>query len=319
MVVASLLVSTSGVVRAQPADKPPAAATDPREVARALARAGLKLLEAHDYAGAYEQLEAAEARFHAPTNLFWMARAQVGRGKLVAARALYERVLAEPLPPDAPEAFVRAHRGAAEALGELVPRIPTLTVVVVGPAAPRTRVFVDDAPLASADRGRPRAVDPGRHTILLQVPDEAPVVRAVDVLEGKSTRIELSAGAPGPGAPAPSGRARAGSLAPPAVAFGLGGLALGTGIVTGIVALGRVDDLQSRCRGDRCPPDEQSDAARTRRIANISTISFVVAGVATATGLALLWVRGSSGGEARKTGAPAASAPRVWAGSREWP
>src|SRR5690348_13168824 len=91
LVVPGLLVAPLAV--AGPAD---------RDLARSLADAGLELFQAGRVEDAAAKFEAAEAAFHAPTTLLYLARCKAKLGKLLAARALYRRLASEALAPDAP-------------------------------------------------------------------------------------------------------------------------------------------------------------------------------------------------------------------------
>src|SRR5277367_6697243 len=93
-----------------------------RLTARALGLAGGEALEAKDYATAAECYTRAEALFHAPTLLLGLARAQVGLGKLVDAVETYQRVVMEPVPPNAPPVFAEAVASAEKELAAVMPR-----------------------------------------------------------------------------------------------------------------------------------------------------------------------------------------------------
>ena len=76
-----------------------------REVARTLATRGFELFQSKDYPHAIESFEQAESRIHAPPHLLYIARSQAKLGKLLAAKATYERILAEKLPDGSPLPF----------------------------------------------------------------------------------------------------------------------------------------------------------------------------------------------------------------------
>lgn len=80
------------------------------------------------------------------------------------------------------------------------------------------------------------------------------------------------------------------------VTLALGGAALATGGVLGMVASSRRSDLDERCVDSRCPPDAQADADGVRRMALSTDVVLAVGGAAALGGL--LWVllgRGSRG------------------------
>jgi hypothetical protein len=68
--------------------------------------------------------------------------------------------------------------------------------------------------------------------------------------------------------------------------IGLGLLGLATGAVTGIVAASKTSTLD--CPDDRCPSSEQPRVDDARRWATAATVSFVVGGVLSATGVVVL-------------------------------
>lgn len=274
----------------------PAAAEPPpaRDAARLRAEAGLKLFGADRFEEALEAFREAEALFHAPTLLLYQARCQRKLGRLLLARDLYARVLAEPPPEDAPRPFVEAHSDATAELPRLRAAIPVIDVRVTGREAGSAVVTIDGA--RSPDRRT--EVDPGPHTVVVTV-EGARTVRLVQLAEGVTEAIEIvlvpPASAPpsfGPGPAVAPSPARSGSLVPAAVAFGVGGLGLVAGTVAGIVSLSRVTAVRSQCAGDRCPLALQDDARAAAALGNVSTGSFVVAGVGVAAGVVLVVVRG---------------------------
>ncbi|MGK4000272.1 tetratricopeptide repeat protein [Sorangium sp. So ce1024] len=94
------------------AEPPEAAPADAQQLARTKAHEGLKLYGADRWQEAFEAFQEADRLYHAPTLVLYMARCQRKLGKLEAARALYEQVLDEALPEDAPPAFLEARKDA---------------------------------------------------------------------------------------------------------------------------------------------------------------------------------------------------------------
>src|SRR5262245_46149255 len=87
--------------------------------ARALGNEAAERLVAKDYQGAIERVTKAESLFHAPTHLRILAEAQEGLGRLAAAMETYERLVAEPLPVGAHDAFLRAQELAKQRVRNL--------------------------------------------------------------------------------------------------------------------------------------------------------------------------------------------------------
>src|SRR5881394_718863 len=86
----------------------PAAAQDQSkevDAARALASAGRELFEKGEYDKALQRFQGAEAIFHAPPHLLFIARSQQKLGHLTAARDVYKKLIGEKLPSSAPEVF----------------------------------------------------------------------------------------------------------------------------------------------------------------------------------------------------------------------
>lgn len=85
------------------------------------------------------------------------------------------------------------------------------------------------------------------------------------------------------------------SWAAPAIALGIGGVGLATGIVAGTVAVVKFGDLEKACGTDLvCPGRLRGEVETGRAVAQISTVGFVVAGLGAAVGLTLLALPGKS-------------------------
>ncbi|MDI1482682.1 tetratricopeptide repeat protein [Polyangium sp. y55x31] len=115
-VPAVFVTLTPAVADAQPR---PASVPDKRAMALEHAHQGLDAYREGRFEEAYGHFREAQALFPAPTLLVHMARCQRRLGKVVEAKALYEEVLAEPLPKDAPPPFVEAHHDAERELAEM--------------------------------------------------------------------------------------------------------------------------------------------------------------------------------------------------------
>ena len=115
-----------------------------------------------------------------------------------------------------------------------------------------------------------------------------PARRTIDVKKGGSedVTISLSRMAPPPGP----------SRLPAYIAFGVGGAGLVLGAITGGVAAGQMDGIAKACGADKlCPQGAAADLDATNTLANVSNVSFVVAGVGAAVGVTLLLLpRGDS-------------------------
>ena len=290
-------IALGASLSAPPIARAQATMTEARESARALAERGLDLFEAKKYAEAIEHFRQAEERFHAPTHLLFTARAYDKLGRLLEAQTTYQSLVNEQLANYAPDAFREAQATARAELVTLAPRIPRLEITLRGAAADRARVTVDGKAV-TLQRDKPFAVDPGEHTVAATAEGAAPASRTVTAAEGTSTRVELvgeaAAAAPtGPAGPPPDEPAPAsagGSKLPAAVAFGVGGVGVALGAVTGILSLGKVGELEDRCPTKVCSAADQELADSARTLGTVSTIGLIVGGVGVAAGVVLLVV-----------------------------
>jgi hypothetical protein len=106
---------------------------------------------------------------------------------------------------------------------------------------------------------------------------------------------------PPPGGVEPAGP-RKGPMLPALVAFGVGGLGLGVGAVTGLLTLGKVGDLEKNCPGQVCSKAEESRYNSAHTLATVSTVGFVIAGLGAAAGAVLLVVRPGGDAAPEQTG-----------------
>ncbi|MDI1445680.1 hypothetical protein [Polyangium sp. 6x1] len=291
---------------ASQADEPPQAeATTPpraepseeeqREEKRAVAlekgRRAMQLFRAAQYAEAYPLFRDADEQFHTPQLVLYMARCQDKRGKLLEARALYERTLAEPLPETPSESLLRARQAATAEVGPVRLRIPTLAVDVRGPPPAEVTLFVDGElwPM-----GEPRELDPGKHDVEALARSGARTAREVELPEGRSVSIVLRLGLFAKGvdrtiepAPAPPTKPTW-SLVAASGFFSIGALALVTGVVTGGLTLDRREVLETECVQERCTPAGFAAYEQTKTYASVSNLGFGVTAIAAAAGASVL-------------------------------
>lgn len=289
LVAVSFAAAVPAVARAEPSDAD-------RVTARALARDGYEAEKRGQYAIAADRFGRAEALVHAPTLLLGLARAETGLGKLVEAQDIYERIIREPLAPNAPPPFAKAVEDAKRERAELVPRIGWITLVVSG--ASSAQVSLDDAPVPAAVLNVRRACNPGEHYVKATAKGFAPAERTFIVSEGSEQTIVLGLDALPPAAPAPLAVA-----ATPEVpsgggmslqtklgigALGLGAAGLVTGGAAGIWVLARHSSLSQDCSHGVCGPGESGALGTYRTVANLSTVAFIAGGVGAAAGVVLM-------------------------------
>lgn len=311
-------VLAASVARAQPDGD------EAKTRARALGNEAAERLIAKDYEGAIERVTQAEGLFHAPTHLRILAEAQEGLGRLAAAMETYERLVAEPLPVGAHDAFLKAQSLARQRLRHLASRVPSLLVTVRGAPAAEAAITVDGRAIAAAS-GTAVRLDAGAHEVRVEAPGHAPFERRVTlparggVVVVEAT-LEHAAGRPGdpsatpaPGepsaAPGSDDKIERPSRVPAFIAFGAGAAGLVVGAVTGAVSLAEVSDLKERCPANQCGPADQPDIDRAETLATVSTVGFAVGAAGAAAGvLLLLFLPGESAPARPNTGSSAVRA-----------
>jgi hypothetical protein len=281
-----------------------AAANEPtaadRATARTLAQEGYVALRDKDYATAADRFGRAVALVHAPTLLRDLARAQVGLGKLVDAHENYSLIIREGVAADAPQPWVQALADAKAEIVAIPPRLPWVTITVVGPSDPI--VTIDGVTIASASLGVKRPTDPGRHEIRASAPGYYTAKKTVNLREGESVNIAFELEEAPPDAPPepPEAPPVVSNEPPPEPAwrkptiigaFVLGGTGLALGGITGILAIKKHAKLSPVCVGGTCGPDQRADLDSYHMLGTLSTIGFIAGGVGVATGTVLLFVK----------------------------
>lgn len=175
---------------------PSSAQTDEEKAAaRSLATQGAAALQEKKFAEALDLVTRAEAVIHAPPHLLLIGRAQVGLGRLVAARESFLKLIREQLPANAPDAFKTAQTLAKQDLEAIEPRIASLQIALTvngGGSPSKVTLKMDDQQVPNALIGVHRPVDPGKHTIAAFVVGRGPVTQEVTLGDGEKKEIELT-------------------------------------------------------------------------------------------------------------------------------
>jgi hypothetical protein len=163
-----------------------------RASARALGTEGVQLAEAGNCAAAIPKFEAAEKLFHAPTTLERLGECQIKVGHLIAGTEDLNRVVHEPLPPNAPAAFVAAQAAATQLLAATTPRVAKLRIHVDGAPADQVAVTIDGASMPSALLDDNRPTDPGDHEVTATAPGFARATTRVKLADGGQQSVSLT-------------------------------------------------------------------------------------------------------------------------------
>jgi hypothetical protein len=271
-----------------------------RETARALMRDGDKAFDAKDFAAALKHYQAAHALVGLPSTGLWLAKAHAARGELVEAHDVLTQARRIPADPNenAPNKKARAE---IDALAQaLAPRVPSLVVVVKGPASSDAlEVRLDGALLPVALVGLPRKVNPGTYEVSAVAPGHRPAKGSVQLGEGETKTLELVLEADQAPTKPPQQPDRLPEKVPervpekvperprepagpaPLVVAGavVGGLGLAAGVVGGAASLGVGGSAKASCVAEVCPTRVQGDVEAARGLAWMSNVGFGVAGV----------------------------------------
>ena len=279
-----------------------------KETARALMATGRQDRTKGDLQGALKAFTAADAIMRVPTTGLEVARSQVALGLLVEARDTALQVTRLPVLPREPAPF-KAAREAADALcEELLTRIPSLTVAVRNvPEGTAATVTIDGAALSAETMGAPRKLDPGRHVVVVTA-GATENRREVDLAEqeAKTIAIDLPPADSVAETREPSGSGAApeetrtgrstGSKALLVGGFGVAGVGLVVGSITGALSLAKTGSIKSSpaCAGTVCNPSEDGELSAARTMATVSTVSFIAAGVGAVVGVVGIFTGGSA-------------------------
>lgn len=273
--------------------------------ARALGVDGVTLADAGKCKEAIEKLARAEKLHHAPTTATRLGECEIETGKIVLGTERLQRVIREPLAPNAHPAFAAAVARAQRALDLALPRVATLRISVAAPQNAKVTIMIDGEPISDAVLDSGRRIDPGMHTIEARADGFLAISSATALGDGetKSVVLELH---PDPNArtitpvvPEPTTEQRAPepkrSKVPAIVAFGVGAIGLGVGLYASSVVEDKSAVLRSGCDANRvCPSNLQPELDRAKKWATVSTAGFIGAGVGVATGIVLLFASGAT-------------------------
>ena len=260
------------------------------DVAVRLGHDGLAAYQAGKWNEAYAHFRAANSLVYSPVFVLYMARCLGNLKRLLEAAEQLDALSQRGVEPSAPTPWHNALRDGRAELEALRRRIPSIRVVGDEAAS----VTVDDAPVRIGDVV---SLNPGEHRVRGFSLDGRLGERAIVLIEGQhDVRVTLSFRplnwVPATPAPAPLPAPVPASLPAPlriqhtdpwrTSAWITGGVAVASalaGTITGLIAKSRVDAIRSHCDGSHCPPELEGDAASARRVANVSTAAFGLAGL----------------------------------------
>jgi hypothetical protein len=271
---------------------------------------GLANEEKSDFAGALELFKRAAQVKRTPQIVYHVGFCESRTGGLVEALVDLESAVALARTAHADDVVTVA---SAE-LADVKKRTPSLEVVTPGEATP-ARFVVDGRSIALSMLRTPMPLNPGEHTVTVELANGATATKRVTLAERDAIKVDLAPVGPAP-APAPTptptpapavapaapkpatpgaqSEERASSPVPWILVGGGGAVAI-TGAVLMIVARGKLGDLDQSCPSHaNCPANLESDydSAKTLNALGIGlgAVGLVAAGV----GVSMLVFRSST-------------------------
>jgi hypothetical protein len=162
-----------------------------KAAARLAATQGIELYREQRYAEALARLQSAQALFHAPVHLLYIARCQQAMGQWVEAAETYRTLRRETLPADAAPAALSAVRDGEQELKELEPRVPRLLIRVSPDDVPGLKVTLGDEVLSPAALGVERPQNPGAVRLLVEAEGHQPAEQLLELAPGQSVPLEV--------------------------------------------------------------------------------------------------------------------------------
>jgi hypothetical protein len=291
-VMVAVILLASAIASAEPS------AIELFKQGRALARQG-------KHAEACERFKQSQELDPQLGTLFNIAQCEEKTGKLASALAAYREVVAK-------DTNAERKALAAEYQSKLEPRVPKIVVQIENQPASLVVTLDGSTGAKPIDANRPIPVDLGDYNVIARADGYRELSTKVHVTtEGDTTTVPISLAlvhdeddvvvshhaparpAPVPAEPPHSHRKRYGYIA-----LGVGGAALATGVVFGVIANGKWSDAQGVCGGTTCSTQMEVDQAQAlvsdaRSAGNLST-GFVVAGGVLATAGLVLWLTAPS-------------------------
>ena len=295
--------------------------------AQALFDQGRALMAEKKYSEACPKLAESQRLDPGMGTLYHLADCYEGSGKVASAWAAFLEVASL-----AAAAGQTDRVNAAETRAKrLEARLPRLTIVVPDASRlPDLRVVRDDVDVGSVQWGTPLPVDPGAHKVVASAPGHRSFTDSVVLKEGGSATLPIPVLEAAPEEPAPAAAQPAApppttgspsspvtdrSAEPPqadssggpgALVIGLGALGvvgIGAGTVLGFMTKSKFDESKQHCNpGNENLCNAQGVELRDNAftLGNLSTVGFIVGGVALA-GAAVLWIVDSGSSNEKTT------------------
>lgn len=300
----------------------PAWADDPA-AAEALFESGVTAMKAGKWDAACPAIAESFRLEPRPGTLFTLAECWRKAGKIATALARYDEYLRVFDRMSAAEKGGQRGRDkiAREQAQALRGQVPRLTVMVLE-APEGAYVERDGEKLGAPSLGQPLPIDPGEHTIVLELDGRVLDTQSVTLAAGENKTVRLraaansevtpTAGSAGvaatTGAPRDPARADSGAdsgdsqrtLGYVVGAVGVAGILVGS--ITGLMVFGKKSTIEDNCAGTDCNREGKEAADSAQTLATVSTIAFGVGLAGVGAGSVLVLTAGGSDESARSFG-----------------
>ena len=281
--------------------------------ARQLYVDGIELRDKGDLKGALEKFKAAHALGNTPLTGVELCKTHQKLNQPVEAREACLSVGRIGAIPEESQRSKDARVEAAKIADVEKPKMSSIRVKVTGvPSGFHPSVAIDGVTIPPAALNESRPVDPGSHVVTAKVGTGQETKASVDTKEGESKEIEVAVQPPAPeDKPGPAPGPDPGPKPLPAkgssgskIGFAIGGIAATVGIIAGLVAKSKESDLDKNCTAKLCGRDQWDTLDSAQTAGTVSTISFIIAGVALGAGFVIYASSGSSSSGANKKPSP---------------
>jgi hypothetical protein len=277
-----------------------APAQDPSE-AEVLFKEGLDAMRAKDYGTACPKIEGSYRLDPLPGALFTLAECWAAAGRSATAIEHYQDFLngLTALPPERRDAFEERREMALEKISALTALAPEITIDVAAGAPQGLVVKRNDDVVEPAAYGVGKKVDKGTYVVSATLDGKKVWERSFELAERDRARVEVPWPPKAMKAEEPVSVTRAEpepvaaeSGAPSRTLFyvsaGVGAAGLVTGVVAGVVALGKKSEIDDNCPNRVCNAAGRDAVDAGQSAALVSSIGFAV-GVAGAGAAAALY------------------------------
>lgn len=252
------------------------AQSDPA-AAEALFRQGRAAADTGDFRTACEKFRESNRLDPAIGTLFNIADCEEKLGRVATSWTHFQEV-AQRLPATDERRTLATQRAAA-----LEPRLPKLTLKLVGALPPGAIVRRGEVELTTASFGAPLPVDPGEVVVSVEAPGHERAEFRVEMAERDVRELEISSG--------PELSQASTETTPPTLGYVLGGvgiLGLGVGAITGFMTLSKKSTADDHCPNKRCDAEGLDAAESGRTLGAVSTTGLVLGSLLLATGAYLV-------------------------------